>query len=131
MSAETDIYDTLIADQDVLEAVVAGSPIDPTLARIYPDFLSQTITLPAIVIQRAETEYINTIHSGDVVGGRIVMDAWCLAATRIGAEALADLVEAALPNGPVGNEFRVINRRPEFDPDTLTHAAIVSSVIWT
>lgn len=117
MSAETLIYGTLNASGGVTSLVST---------RIYPDFLAQEIVLPAIVTQRAESEYVNTIHSGFAVATRITMDAWCLAATRIGAEILADAVELALP---VGN-FRIINRRPEFDPDTETFAAVVTSDIW-
>lgn len=126
MSAETLINSVLLADNDVLNAVTEGSPTDPALARIYPDFLTQEIVLPAIVTQRAESEYVNTIHSGAVVAARVAMDIWCLAETRIGAETLADLVETALP----ASEFLVANRRPEFDPDTKTYAAIVTGIIW-
>jgi hypothetical protein len=128
VSAETLINSTLLADVPVRSAVGVdmGSPIDLSLARIYPDFLSQEIVLPGIVLQRAASEYVTTIHSGDVVAARIAMDVWCMAATRIGAETLADLVETALPSGG----FRVIDRRPDFDPETRTYAAIVTGEIW-
>lgn len=117
MSAETLIYGTLSGAAGVI-AIVS--------TRIYPDFLAQEITLPAIVTQRSESEYINTIHSGAAVATRITMETWCLAATRIGAETLADAVEVALPGG----NFRIVNRFPEFDPETGTFAAVVASDIW-
>lgn len=118
MSAETAIYSTL-SGAGAVTAIVG--------TRIYPDFLAQEIVLPAIVTQRAETEYTNTIHSGAVIASRIVMDAWCLAATRLGAETLADVVVIALP---LGNQFRIDDRRIEFDAETLTFATILSAVIW-
>ena len=117
MSAETAIYSTLIAAPSVT-AIVSQ--------RVYPDFLSQEIVLPAIVNQRDETEYVTTIHSGLSLGERINMDTWCLAATRIGADTLADVVENALPAG----EFYPIARRSEFDPETQTFAAIITTSIW-
>lgn len=117
LSAETLIFGTLTANGP-LTALVA--------TRIYPDFLSQEITLPAIVTQRVESEYVNTIHTGAAAATRITMDTWCLAATRIGAEALADAVEVALPAGL----FVLTDRRIEFDPDTETFAAVVTSKIW-
>lgn len=117
MSAETLIYGTLTASAGVI-AIVS--------TRIYPDFLAQEIVLPAIVTQRAESEYVNTIHTGAAVATRITMDTWCLAATRIGAETLADAVETALPVGL----FVLTDRRIEFDPDTETFAAVVTSKIW-
>lgn len=117
MSAETSIYSTLSGAAGVT-AIVS--------TRIYPDFVSQEIALPAIVTQRAESEYINTIHTGAAVATRITMDTWCLANTRIGAETLADAVEVALPVGL----FVLTDRRIEFDPETSTYAAVVTSKIW-
>lgn len=117
MSAETQIYSTLTGAAGVT-AIVA--------LRIYPDFLAQEITLPAIVNQRADSEYVNTIHSGVPVAIKVTMDTFCLASTRIGAEVLADAVEIALPAGL----FIVSGRRPEFDAETLTFATIITSEIW-
>lgn len=117
MSAETLIYSTLSGAAGVT-AIVA--------LRIHPDFLAQEISLPAIVNQRADSEYINTIHSGLPVAIKVTMDTFCLASTRIGAETLADAVEVALPAGG----FRVSGRRPEFDAETLTFAAIITSEVW-
>lgn len=117
MSAETLIYGTLSGATGVSTIVST---------RIYPDFLAQEITLPAIVTQRSESEYVNTIHSGAAVATRVTMETWCLASTRFGAETLADAVEIALPAGG----FRIVNRYPEFDPETATFASVVASDIW-
>ena len=117
MSAETLIYSTLSGAAGVT-AIVS--------LRIYPDFLAQEITLPAIVNQRSGSEYVNTIHSGVPAAIKVTMDTFCLASTRIGAEILADAVETALPAG----SFRVSGRRPEFDAETLTFAAIITSEVW-
>lgn len=117
MSAETSIYSTLIAASGVTALVVA---------RIYPDFISQEISLPAIVTQRTGTEYTNTIHSGAAEAKLVTMDAWCLSASRIGAEVLADAVASALPSGL----FRLVDRRTEFDPETVTYSSVVTSEIW-
>jgi len=121
MSAETQINAALLADGPVTAVVGSGS-----VARIYPDFLAQEIILPGLVNQRAETEYVNTIHTGAAVASRIIMETWCLAETRIAAEQLADLVEPAL----TAAEFRIVGRRPEYDQDTLTYATVVSSEVW-
>lgn len=117
MSAETQIYSTLTGAAGVT-AIVA--------LRIYPDFISQEIALPAIVSQRIDTEYDHTIHNFIAVAIKVITESYCLAATRIGAEALADAVAVALPTG----SFRVAARRTEFDPETMTHMAIITSEVW-
>lgn len=127
MSAEILINAALLADAGVM-ALVLRPGGDPAVdARIYPDFLAQEIALPGIVNIRADTEYVNTIHSGVAIAARISMESWCLAASRVDAEQLADTVEAALPVA----DFRIIGRRPEFNEETLTYASVVTSEIWT
>ena len=116
MSAETQLHDALTGNASLTAAVGA---------RIYPDFLAQEIALPAVVYQRADTEYVTTIHSGLVVGSRVELEVWCLHNTRIGAEGLADLVETA-----IANVLLPINRRPEFDADTLTFSTVVTLSLW-
>jgi hypothetical protein len=54
MSAETVAYAALSAAAAVTTLVST---------RIYPDFVPQEKTLPAVAINRAATEYITTIHS--------------------------------------------------------------------
>jgi hypothetical protein len=117
MSAETVLNDALRTDGG-LTAVVA--------TRIYPDFLAQEIVLPAIVYQRSETEYVTTIHDGTVYGARVLLEIWSLATSRIAAEQLADLVEAA-----IAPQFLPLDRRPEFDQETLTFSTVVTVALWT
>jgi uncharacterized protein DUF3168 len=116
MSAESELHDALNADAS-LTAVVD--------TRIYPDFLAQEITLPAIVYQRDKTEYVTTIHSGAVLDTHVVLEVYCLATTRIGAEAVADLVEDA-----IATSFLPVERRPEFNEEKLTFMTIVSVAVW-
>lgn len=116
MSAETEL-NAALSGYAPLTAVVA--------ARIYPDFLAQEIVLPAVVFQREETEYVTTIHDGVVHGAKVHLDVYCLAATRIAAESLADLVEDALETS-----FLPVNRTPLFDPETLTYTTIVTCSVW-
>ncbi len=116
MSAETELHTALAGDAPLAAAVAA---------RIYPDFLAQEINLPAVVYQRSETEYVTTVHDGLVHGSRVTMEVWCLHNTRIGAESLADLVETA-----IANVLLPVDRRPEFDAETLTFSTIVTCSLW-
>ena len=117
MSAETQLH----------AALAAYAPLSAVVdTRIYPDFLAQKIVLPAVVYQRAETEYVTTIHDGTSHGERVSMEVWCLHTTRIGAEELAELVE-----GAIVDDFVPTDRRPEFDPDDLTFSTVVTCAVWT
>lgn len=116
MSAETEI-NAALSGNAALAAVVA--------ARIYPDFLAQEIALPAVVFQRAGTEYVTTIHDGVVHGARVTLEVWCLGTSRLQAEGVADLVETAL-----AGSFLPVDRRPEFDAETLTFSTVVSCTVW-
>jgi len=116
MSAETELHTALAGDTSLAAAVST---------RIYPDFLAQEIALPAVVYQRSETEYVVTIHDGVVKGSRVTMEIWCLHNTRIGAESLADLVETA-----IASALLPVDRRPEFDADTLTFSTVVTCSLW-
>lgn len=95
-------------------------------ARIYPDFLGQTIRFPAIVTQRAATEYINTIHGQPPIASNVSMDSYCLASSRLGAEKLADEVVIALADAG----FLVTDRRQDFEDDPVTYMAIVTCAIF-
>lgn len=117
MSAETVIFSTLTGNAP-LTAVVSD--------RVYPDFLTQLIALPAIVTERDDTEYVTTIHSGVVLGSQVFMNVWCMADTRIDSNALADLVEAALPAGG----FLLVGRFNQFDEETRTYSTIIRCSIW-
>lgn len=117
MSAEIEINDTLNAHAGLVAEVAD---------RIYPDFLAQEISLPAVVYQRADTGYVVTIHSSVVVGLHVTMDLFCLAKTRLEAEKVADLVELALAS----SNFRPTDRTLDFDDQTLTYTTIVRCAGW-
>lgn len=124
MSAESQINAALLADPDLTEVVDS---------RIYPDFLAQEIEPPAIVYQRAGTEYITTIHDGVVHGSRVTIEIWCLDTTRIGAEELGDLVEGALANASLAAPRMIvipIDRRPEYEPESERFVTIVACSLW-
>ncbi len=104
MSAETSAYSALSG---------AGAVTALVDTRIYPDFVPQEKTLPAIAIARTETEYVTTIHSGTPVAAEVTLDVHCMAATRAGAEALADAALAALGAAT----FTLQGRTPQFDPE--------------
>jgi hypothetical protein len=121
MNAETQIYDALRLHAGITAIVGTGAA-----ARIHPDFLAQEIILPAIVYQRAGTEYVTTIHTNAVLAARVALEVWCLHKTRKDAETLADLVEAAI----ISTELRPVGRRPEFDPETETFSAVIALETW-
>ncbi len=116
MSAETVLYSTLSGAAGVT-AIVS--------TRIYPDVVPQEAALPAIAFARAETEYVNTIH-GTTVAKRAVLEVWCMAAGRAAAEALGDAVESAARTGG----FMPSGRRPEFDDEADTWAAVLTVDYW-
>jgi hypothetical protein len=116
MSAETDVKDALSAYTDLTDEVDD---------RIYPDFLAQSIELPAVVYQRERTDYITTIHDGTVHDWKATMEIWCLAETRLGAEQIADLVELA-----IASTVLPVDRRPEFNAESQTFASVVTLTLW-
>ncbi len=95
-------------------------------ARVYPDFLGQKIALPAIVTQRAATEYVNVIHGAPPVASTVRMDSYCLGGSRLAAEKLADEVVIALADAG----FLVTDRRQDFDEDTGAYITIVTCDIF-
>jgi hypothetical protein len=114
MSAETIAFGLLSGAPSVTALVVQ---------RIYPDFVPTEQALPAIAFQRAETEYLVTLHDLQPVFVDPVLEVWCMASTRKDAESLADVVLPVLWAGG----FRVVGRRPEFEegPPSL-YAAVLS-----
>lgn len=111
MSAEALAYD----------ALSGAAPVTALVAtRIYPDFVPQEKTLPAVAIARANTEYINSIHSNVPLATVATMEIWCMAAKRVEAEALANAVVAAL------TAFSVRNRSPEFDAEAEVFATVLT-----
>ena len=93
--------------------------------RIASDYVAQELGLPSIVTTRAGTEYTNTIHGAPPVASDVTMDIWCMDQQRGLVEQVADLVEVAVADGG----FRVINRRHEFEIETMTYSTIVSCIV--
>ncbi len=116
MSAEASLY-ALLSNAAPVTALVA--------ARVYPDVAPQESALPAIVFERANTEYLNTIH-GTTVGARVTLEVWCMAEGRSAAEALADAVLSAAS----GTDFVPVGRRADFDAEQQLWAAIVALDLW-
>lgn len=113
MSAETVAYSTLSG---------ASAVTDLVGTRIYPDFVPNEKTLPAVAINRSATDYINTIHSNVALGAIVTLEVWCMAATRAAAEGLADAVVATLGGG----DFSILNRSPEFDSESEVFATVLT-----
>lgn len=116
MSAETDVIAALRGGAAIIAALG-----DDAIERIASDYVAQEYDLPVIVVQRAGTVYTNVIHGGPPVAQDVTMDTICIAETRTAAETLADLVVIAL-----AEDFLVVDRRQEFDPDPITYMAIVT-----
>lgn len=117
MSAETTIYNTLSGNAPVT-AICA--------TRIYPDWLSQELILPAIVYVRANTEVVDTLLTASVAE-KAVMEIWCNAEKRVSAEDLADKAATALNVGLLA----VVDRRAEFDPESLIYSSVLLVEVWT
>lgn len=117
MSAESVAFSTL-NDAPSITGIVSD--------RIYPDVVPQEKVLPAIAFARVNTEYVVTIHSGAPVGSKVILEFWCLASKRLGAEDLADAVEPVI--GPAG--FILSGRRSEFDQESETWATVLETFYW-
>lgn len=120
MSAESLAYSLLSADDDIIALVND---------RIFPDFVPQDKTLPAIAIIRTETIYVSTIHSGEPVAIQVTLEIWCLAATRLAADQLADTAMVTMTGSPGG--FVPAGRRPETETGPpVQFATVLSLVCW-
>jgi len=117
MSAESQAYDTLSGAAAVTALVST---------RIYPDFVPQEKTLPSIAITRADTEYTTTIHSDVPVVTAVQLEIWCMAATRLAAEAVADAALSAV----AAADFRPVGRRPETDAAAEMFATVLTMEFW-
>jgi hypothetical protein len=114
MSAETTTYSTLSGAAGVTSLVST---------RIYPDFVPQEKTLPAVAITRINTEFINTIHNATPLGAFVELEVWCMASTRAGANALADAVTNAIA---AASGFMLKNRRPEVDMENSIYSTVLT-----
>lgn len=120
MSAESQAYAMLSADDDIVALVVD---------RVYPDFVPQDNALPAVAIIRTETDYVTTIHSGEPVAIQVTLEIWCLAATRLVADQLADTAMVTMTGSPGG--FVPVGRRPETETGPpVQFATVLSLVCW-
>jgi hypothetical protein len=118
MSAETELYDALTEAAPV--AALVG-------ARVYPDLVPQEQVLPAIGYARLTTEPITTIHSSAPVMERVTLEVACMASTRTGADALADVASVALG----ANGFRASDRRAEVDFEQQFAATVLTVIRLT
>lgn len=118
---------TASPEELIIEALNTNIDVTAIVAsRIYPDFLGQKILLPAIVTQRSATEYINVIHGTPPVASNVSMDSYCLGASRLAAEKLADEVVIALSEAG----FLVTDRRQDFEEDPITYITLVTCDIF-
>lgn len=101
MSAETELNAALLAASAVTSIVGAGNA-----ARVFPELVPLDNARPAIAYSRTGTEYTTTIHSMTPVGEETTLDIWCMAGTKVAADALADVVIPAI--GAAG--FRIVAR---------------------
>lgn len=116
MSAEASLYSLLSTAVPVIALVST---------RVYPDVAPQDSALPAIVFERAGTEYLNTIH-GTTAATRVTLEVWCMAEGRTAAEGLADAVLQTV----AGTTFVPVGRRADFDAEQQLWAAIVALDLW-
>lgn len=116
MSVETDLYSALSTDAGV--SALVG-------LRVYPDLAPVDVALPAMTFGRTQTEYVNTIH-GSAVAIRAQLEVVCMAGTREAADAVADAVEVAVRL----DGFATLDRRGEFDSESLVFMATVVIERW-
>ena len=81
--------------------------------RMHARMLPQTPTLPAIVYQRTQTNFVPTIHNS-VSLTRAQIALGCYAETRASAEAVADAAHTAM----LAAGFIPLNRAGDYDSDT-------------
>lgn len=113
MSAEQDLYTVLSGNAGVMALVST---------RIYPDIVPEDAALPAIAYQRAQTEFVTTIHGGTSLGQTVVLEVSCVATTRAGALALANAVVAAMN----GTDFYSIDQQSAVDYENGLWGSVVS-----
>jgi len=105
VSAETSLYDALVADATTM-TFIAVSGASPAEARVYPNVIPEKANLPAVAYQRNSTEYVQTVDGASPMGETATLEVTCVARTRTAADSLADAVQSAA--GPAG--FFLIER---------------------
>lgn len=101
------------AESAVKTALEAAGVTALVSTRVYPDVRPQEDDLPAIVYYRTATQFVPTIHSS-IALTRAQIAVGSYAATRAGAEAVADAAQAAL----LAAGFVPLNRAGDYDSDT-------------
>lgn len=116
--------------EKVAYSALSGSPEITAIVgpRIYPDVVPERVPLPAIVISRMTTDYVNTIHGGVPPASLVHLEIWCMDDSRADAEALADIAANVI----TGAEFFLEDRRPEFDPEIAPPiwSSVVTIAYW-
>lgn len=114
MSGESAAYNALVNDTYV-NGIVG--------TRVYPNYVPEKISLPAIAIQRTSTTLEATIHSNIPVLSLPAYEVVCMVNTNLeDAETLADLTQTAL----AGASFRILDRRADFDEDLRIWATVIA-----
>jgi hypothetical protein len=103
MSIETELRALLVADAEVAALVAT---------RVSADNIDQADARPFVVFRRADTDRSYTL-SGALVGSMATLTVQCWAESRLAAEALADVCEAAL----LLDQRPTTNREADIDPD--------------
>lgn len=120
MSAETTFNATLKAAVAVTAIVGAGDD-----ARIYPDIVGQEVDLPCVAYTRTATEVTSTL-SRPATDLRATLEVFCMAGSRLAAEALADEVVTAAGAA----WFVLTSRRADYDDEQRLFAAVLSFDYW-
>jgi len=113
MGAETQVYTALSGDAGV--TAIVGN-------RISPNVVGEKVPMPAVCYNRADTDYIVTIHSALPVGDSVLVDVWCMAKTEDEASELADAAIVALAAAYIAPT----NRRHEYDSESEITAVVVT-----
>lgn len=116
MSAESTIYDILIADA-ALSALIGN--------RVYPDAMPEDAAYPVVIITRTGTEPVVTID-GNRAAQFVDVQIQCWGKTRESADAVADAAENALI---VAKEIPR-DREAAFDPETALRGSVFNVTVF-
>lgn len=113
-----------MSPEQVLFAALSGNTSITAVVedRIYPVVLPDQKLVPAIVFQRTNTEYTNTIGN-TAIAHKATFDVLCIAEQFGDAEALCDIVEAM-------EQFAKINRTNAWDQGVENYASVLSIEVW-
>lgn len=117
MSAETALRAALVADGGVA-ALVAD--------RVRAERAEEDDALPYVVFSRTASEPLQTLD-GSVLATRVSIDVLCVANTRAGADALADVVTAAVRAVPTQ---AVVGRGNSYEPELDVELTTLNVEWW-